>query len=100
MIGIVADWFPDPRGGWHAGGGFGFGGFTAHEESGDDGSDGLALAGTLFGGYDHWIGNEYSLGFMLAGTLAAPADAELDDTPTGYRFRTASFAILPTLLFH
>jgi hypothetical protein len=104
LFGLIADWFPDPRTGWHAGGGFGLGGFSA--DLGDrDLFTGSTFGGTLFGGYDHWIGPEYSLGFMLVGTLALAADARWEDesierVPTGYRFTTASSAIVVSLLFH
>src|SRR5262249_15855224 len=66
------DWFPRPSDGWHVGGMLGFGGPSLRRSSVD--GTGLSVVGSVFGGYDWWIGPQWSLGLALlaSGTPSAP----------------------------
>jgi hypothetical protein len=99
-LGVFADWFPDNRGGWHVGGLLGLGSLLIKSVSESDQMN-LSFAGQVFGGYDAWIGPEWSIG--LQGVLGFSTKAELMDThqnDTGYRLGSLSGAIEATLLYH
>jgi hypothetical protein len=59
------------------------------------------FTGSLFGGYDWWIGPQWSLGMLLS--LATATSAALTDSnnqPTGYSFTPLVFALEGSLLWH
>jgi hypothetical protein len=97
-VGFFVDWFPRAGGGWHLGGDGGFG-LTAITEGSRD--SGLDLLVSAFGGYDWWIGSQWSVGAMLvatAGTTAALTDRAYVDS--GYRFAPVSIGVLASILLH
>ncbi len=55
MIGVQADWFPRPEDGWHVGAGIGLGGESITDDAGGTNSA-ASVSGSLFGGYEWWIG--------------------------------------------
>ncbi len=59
VLGPMIDWFFDPRGGAHLGAMIGSGGIGLSDDKGDS-STGLGLS--LWGGYDFWVGKQWSLG--------------------------------------
>jgi hypothetical protein len=70
--------------------------------SGDDFRwGGAALAGSVFGGYDAWIGPEWSLGVSLL-AMGSPKAAlkDSDQKETGYQMAAGSIGILGTILYH
>jgi hypothetical protein len=83
---LLADWFPDPTGGWHVGAMASIAVLSISESWIAD-SIGGAFGGTLLGGYDWWIGPQWSLGLMaiVSGTTSAVLRDE-NETDTGYRF--------------
>jgi hypothetical protein len=96
---FLVDWYPDPRKGWHVDGAIGAGDVEV------DGSNGTlfggALTGSILGGYDWWLGPEWSLGLLLVAT--GGSKAALDDSSgvdTGYRLRGGSIAVEGSILFH
>jgi hypothetical protein len=86
LLGVFVDWYPDPGDGWHVGGtaGPGFVSLDSHlPEAG-----GVAFAGAVFGGYDWWIGPEWSLGLQAvlgASTRTDLRTSDADDIDIGYR---------------
>jgi hypothetical protein len=98
-LGAFIDWFPNPTAGWHVGGSLGLGGPSLSDDNVR--WAGIGLAGSVFGGYDAWIGPEWSLGVSLL-AMGSP-QATLKDTDqkeTGYQMATGSIGILGTILYH
>ena len=64
MLGGTVDWYPDPKGGFHAGGTLGLAWATAPLPKGQlvetMGGAGPGLSALI--GYDWWIGSEWSIG--------------------------------------
>ncbi len=96
---FLVDWYPDPRKGWHVGGAIGAGDI---EVQGSNSTIlGGALTGSILGGYDWWLGPEWSLGLLLVAT--GGSKATLDDSSgvdTGYRLGGRSIAVEASILFH
>ena len=94
VVGPFIDWFPNPEGGGHIGVMAGFAA-TGLEGDDDEASDGYGAA--LFGGYDFWVGSQWSIGpearFTLVSTEREVLGIPIDDTATG-------FSLLLTALFH
>ena len=65
-----------------------------------DSATSVALGGSVLGGYDWWIGEEWSLG--LLGVLSGVRDASLTNqgADTLLRAGGVSFAVEGSLLFH
>jgi hypothetical protein len=98
-LGPFVDYFFDPKDGWHVGllAGLGSAGISAGPVS----ESSVAFEGTLFGGYDAWIGPQWSLGVLgaaSAGTPGALKDGNGNDT--GYRATPLAVSIEASLLFH
>jgi hypothetical protein len=68
VIGPFVDWYPKVRGGFHAQGGIGLATLTPRVfgHPGTQRSEYLALGGALVigTGYDWWVADEWSIGFM------------------------------------
>jgi hypothetical protein len=60
VIGVMLDYYPDPRGGLHVGGTLGAGRANVYVERGERTEAGLGLM--MGGGYDAWVGEQWSLG--------------------------------------
>lgn len=94
MLGPFFDWFPDPEAGGHVGAMIGPAAIGLEGDN-DEASSGFGLA--LFGGYDFWVGDQWSLGPQARLTLvSAQRDVlgvQLDDTAAG-------FSLLFTALYH
>jgi hypothetical protein len=97
LLGPFLDWFPDETGGAHAGAMIGLGYIGLERDR--------SVAGSLWGGYDFWVANQWSLGAELRAVAATGARdiyvpagasrtiAQMDDT-------AASFQLLFTALYH
>ena len=99
QLGVFVDWFPSEHRGWHVGGLLGIGTLRIQTVQGDEVN--LSFAGQAFGGYDFWIGPEWSLGIqgVLGFSTQSPMmDANQNDS--GYSLGSLSGAIEGTLLFH
>jgi len=100
MLGVLVDWYPRADDGWHVGAAIGFAGITLTDASIADAA-GAAFSAKLFGGYDWWIGSQWSLG--LAALFAATPSTTLRDRDgdrNGYRFYTLSAGLAWSLTLH
>jgi hypothetical protein len=73
-LGVFADVFPDPGGGFHAGGVGGLAVASLSSESGELASAARGFGGGLLLGYDGWVGKQWAVG-ALARVLAASVSA-------------------------
>ena len=100
QLGVLVDWFPQPTGGWHVGAIAGLGVVTL-SDSDIRTSSGLGFGGSLFGGYDFWIGAQWSLGLQAVFSATSSAtlkDSDQDDT--GYKFNALSAGLEYTFTLH
>lgn len=100
LLGVFVDWYPAPTDGWHVGSQVGLG-ITSVTDSLSRESSGPALAGSVFGGYDWWIGPQWSLGLLMSlstATTATMVDSTHNDT--GYSFRPLAFGVEASILWH
>lgn len=105
-LGILVDWYPEPRGGWHVGGAAGLGVIVLTNAADDRDFGGVNFAGNVFGGYDWSLGRKWSLGLQLvvgAGTrskLVEEDETQKNDTrDTGYRLTPFSVGVQASLLY-
>jgi len=99
-LAVFADWFPNEHRGWHVGGMVGLG-FTTLGAAGQSNWTGASVGGEAFGGYDFWIGPEWSLG--IQGALAFTTQGPLKDdnqNDTGYSLGSFGAVVEATLLYH
>jgi hypothetical protein len=100
QLGVLADWYPNPTDGWHVGGLAGLGVLALRESQVRDAS-GAAFAASLFGGYDFWIGPQWSLGIMAL--FSATSSASLNDSDrnsVGYKFNALSAGLAYSFTLH
>jgi hypothetical protein len=110
VLGPFIDWFPDPKGGFHFGGLLGAAILTVDDASGTSSSSSSTTTasasgtgGALFGGYDVWVADQWSLGVLLR---AAAGSTKTDSAATtlGQTFEekqsTSTFAVLFSVLDH
>lgn len=93
-IGPFIDWYPDPKGGAHVGVMIGPAEVGLQD---DDGQSSTGLGGSLFGGYDFWIGDQWSLG--LEGRVVA-ASTEHTRNDASFDNAAMSYQVLFTALLH
>jgi hypothetical protein len=99
IFGVLVDWYPAPEGGWHVGGSLGLGGVGLTDASSN--SNGYSLGVAILGGYDWWIGPQWSLGLMAVAATAGAADLkDGNGSDTGYRFTPITIAIEGSIVFH
>jgi hypothetical protein len=104
-LSLFADWYPNPADGWHVGTEFGFGLVELVVNS-----DTLAagdLTGSIFGGYEWWIGPQWSAGLMLKATGGTRTDLRYIDQggsepgpQSGYVLGAGSIALEGTIVLH
>lgn len=97
LIGGFIDGFPDPKGGFHLGGAFGFSSLIGEELAENDESLQTAgLGGAFWIGYDFWVGDEWSIGPLVRLMATANRDREDSDATAVSRSISLSF----TALYH
>ena len=99
-LAALIDWFPNPEKGWHVGASIGLGGMSLTDDTGAQ-SVNAGVAGSLFGGYQWWIGPSWSLGLQLV--LSGSTAGKLDDSnqnDTGYSMRPFAIGIEANLLYY
>lgn len=100
QLGVLVDWFPKPTQGWHVGGLLAVGVVTITDADVRD-SKGAGFGASLFGGYDFWIGAQWSLG--LQAVFSATSSATMTDDnndKTGYKFSALSAGLEYTFTLH
>jgi hypothetical protein len=100
QLGLLMDWFPEPSDGWHVGGLIALGIVSLSDSQLPD-SSGAAFAASVFGGYDFWIGPEWSLGLMA--TFTATTRATLKDSSqnaSGYELNALAGGLDLSVAFH
>lgn len=99
-IAAFLDWYPNPENGWHVGGSVGLGNMTLTDDAGTR-TTGVGLAGSVFGGYQWWLGPAWSLG--ISGVVSIANAGHLDDSnqnDTGYKFTPMGFGLQSELLYY
>lgn len=96
LVGPFIDGFPNAKKGWHLGGTIGL---TAVNQK-DLGAFGdtdrtLGFGAAAWGGYDAWVGDEWSLGGQLRFMLTRTRDSDADISAS-----TRSFTLMFTALYH
>jgi hypothetical protein len=94
LIGVFIDGFPQPTAGWHLGGLVGLGGHTLSHDGVADQTAGFG--GAIWGGYDQWVGDNFSVGGMLRFT-AMRSTGEKDGRDVAAN--TASLGLMFTALY-
>jgi hypothetical protein len=98
VLSAFVDWFPDPENGWHVGAEAGVG-ITAITDVLSRDSSASNFGGTVFGGYDWWVGPQWSVG--INASISAATSSTLSDDhnyATGYSVHPASFGLEATVL--
>jgi hypothetical protein len=100
MLGVMVDWFPVASGPWHVGGAVGVGGASLTDDAGKT-IGGASVAGSVFGGYQWWLGPSWSLG-ISAVVMGAPSLKMVDSkgNDTGYGLVPLSAGIQFLLLYY
>jgi hypothetical protein len=112
--GVLIDWFPNPKDGWHLGGLLGLGLVRApaplvfgpaiagmQTSSGGGNLEGFGLGATLIGGYDLWITPQCSLGLeAVAATTTPAAMRDSSGNASGYQFTPLWFGLFASILYH
>jgi len=98
VLGFLLDWYPNPTGGWHAGALLGLGGPTLSNDSID--WSGAVVAGSVFGGYDWWIGPQWSLGASLAVSVTPSTTLEDSGRDTGLQLGSSSIMVIGAFVLH
>ncbi len=103
LLGPFVDWFPNPLGGAHVGAMIGVAAIgLSNGDQDDENESSTGWGGSLWGGYDFWVANQWSLGAEgRIGYLSTHRDfadypvidADLDD-------RGLTFEVLFTALYH
>jgi len=94
LLGPFIDWFPDPTSGGHVGAMFGIGAIGLQ---GDDGNASSGYGGSVWGGYDFWVGKQSSIG-PEARVVAISAERDVLGVP--FNDSATSFELLFTALLH
>jgi hypothetical protein len=101
MVGLLLDWYPAPKAGWHAGLATGIGGVGLTNRADDSSFGGVNFAGSLFGGYDWALGRDWALGLQLSASGAT--STKLVEDPgahdTGYRLTPLSLGVQASVLY-
>jgi hypothetical protein len=102
LLGFFLDWFPDPRGGFHVGGTFGYADLSVAGENDVIVNDvrERGVGGAVRVGYDLWISNQWSLG-LLGQWVGGWVTGDNGNNNTFTESDTvSSFALLFTALYH
>jgi len=104
MIGLLVDWYPQPTGSWHAGFSTGLGAIGLTNSADDSDLGGANFAGSVFGGYDWSLGQNWALGLQLMASGGTTTKLREDfDTKdghdSGYRLTPFSVGVQASLLY-
>jgi hypothetical protein len=99
-LGAFLDWYPNPEKGWHVGGSVGLGGIAVTDDAGERSTAG-GVAGSVFGGYQWWVGPSWSIG--MAGVVSVAGASHLDDSDqndTGYKLTPFGVGLETEVLYY
>jgi hypothetical protein len=101
QLGVLLDWYPNPNDGFHIGALAGFG-VIGLDDSQIANSQGVAFSGALMGGYDWWIGPQWSLGISALVSFATSAKIKEDNggADTGYRLSSLMAGVQYGITLH
>lgn len=97
LVGPFIDGFPNAKGGWHLGGMVGFAQQQFDATNADEIRTTTGVGGAAFGGYDAWVGDEWSVG-GLGRIAAAVTRGEQDNVDI--KASNLSFMLMFTALYH
>ncbi len=101
QIGVLVDWYPNARGGWHLGGAVGPGGTVVTPLANGADMSNATFAGTIFGGYETWIAPQWTIGFVLVASGATRATLkDSDANDAGYRLQPLAISLESSILFY
>jgi hypothetical protein len=102
QLGLLVDWYPDPRGGWHVGGAVGVGLLGADAVNGSVGGlSGVDAMASLLGGYDWWIARKWTLGVQAVAAGGARTGLDGSDLPgPSYRLGAATLSLEGVVVFN
>lgn len=95
-LGPFVDWYPNDRGGLHFGTMVGFAILGLSNGSGKSSS---GIAGSLWGGHDFWIGEQWSLGSELR-VVGVSAKRDIADLQGSLRDKAITIEALFTAAYH
>lgn len=93
LIGPFIDFFPNPKGGFHAGGLLGIAMLSAADSSGSTQGEDEGFGGGLFAGYDVWIADQWSLGGSVRAGMGSISSE-------GETFTPMNIEVMFTGLYH
>lgn len=96
VLGPFIDWFPDVNGGAHFGAMLGIGVIGLRDEN-DDPDTGPGAS--IWGGYDFWIADQWSLGAEARAAVAS-AHRHFSDINQDFRDSASTFELLFSALYH
>jgi len=99
-VGAFLDWYPNPEKGWHVGASVGLGGMGLTDDAGTR-TVSAAVAGSIFGGYQWWLGPAWSLG--LQGVVSGATTGKFDDSDrnnTGYTLTPFGIGLATQILYY
>jgi hypothetical protein len=101
QLGVLVDWYPSPRLGWHVGLSGGIGAILVKNHADESSFVGAGGSGTLFGGYDFSIAKDWSIGLSLlaTGTTRATLKEAKEQTHTGYRLGSLAIGLGASILY-
>lgn len=95
LVGPFIDGFPNPKGGWHLGGMVGFATQQFDAPRANDVQSTTGVGGAAWGGYDAWVGDEWSVGGLgrIAAAVTRGEDAGVDIKASNLSFMLAFSAL-------
>jgi hypothetical protein len=92
--GLLVEWFPDPRTGWHLGGAAGLG-FLGYGDA-----RAYSVGGSLLAGYDFWVAAQWAVGALVTATATPRASLQNGDPGDPPSMMPAAIAIEATVISH
>ena len=101
MVGVLLDWYPEPKAGWHAGVATGIGGVGVTNLADDSSVGGVNFGGSVFGGYDWALGRNWALGLQLTASGATSTKLREDSGShdSGYRLTPLTVGVQASVLY-
>jgi hypothetical protein len=100
-LGVLVDWYPVPRDGWHLGGIWAIGIMTWAVDANGSALSAAAPSASILGGYDWWISPQWSQGILLAVSASTPATMkDANGSDSGYTIGALAFVLQWSALYH